>query len=138
MVAPYTTLTITTKAQKAESVIGDYEEYDIFAKVVQNQSECLVKQYMVPGTSASFDVTNIDTRYPVILQLSVYDDVVNDFPLEVVNLTIDQFFSQPKFLYSGTMYGFDGRIESNTNTLYTRGSLEYRFNLPIIRNVLNL
>lgn len=59
-----------------------------------------------------------------------------DFAIELVQLCVDNLYTPRHFLFNGELTTKDKKIIDKGNTLWCTGQLIYKFNLPIVSNVI--
>lgn len=71
-----------------------------------------------------------NTSDPIKLQIKSSNPNINEFPVYVDRIVLDDLADIPFFVHRGKILG----IEEVSNCLYRSGVLEYNFLLPLIEN----
>jgi hypothetical protein len=113
----------------------------IFVKQCEQILCCSVVEGIdhIVGKKFNFDFAYIDTinQISLCIETCIEDDQFNqDIPVELVQLCVDCLYTPKHFLFQGHLQNKNKKIIDKGNTLWCTGQLNYKFNLPIVSNVI--
>jgi hypothetical protein len=113
----------------------------IFVKQCEQILCCLVVEGIdhIVGKKFNFEFAYIDTinQISLCIETCIEDDQFNrDIPVELVQLCVDYLYAPKHFVFQGHLQNKNKKIIDKGNVLWCTGQLNYKFNLPIVSNVL--